>query len=219
MTTTETAGTKAPPRDDPPGQVTTTLVLQPGFVVTAIVYVFGVGILFSMGPSFFGADADTPPALLLGTTGAALVFAFIGLTVPRSSTAVSGRTTPAVPTVAIVSFVAGFAFNCVALGLVYYVPRFGRGAMILVPIAGTLLIAGATTWLVARWRATSGFADRHRLAVAGGALVAHTSFGVWLVARTPVNRIGLLGAGIVMIVLLLLLARRVRARSSPAAGG
>lgn len=75
-------------------------------------------------------------------------------------------------------------------------------------------MAGVVTWLVHRWAQSRGWSDLHLLALASGALVAHTLYGALAIAPTTADCVGLAVLGLVMVVLLALFAVRVRGRIS-----
>ncbi|MFI7461958.1 hypothetical protein [Nonomuraea sp. NPDC049646] len=95
-------------------------------------------------------------------------------------------------------------------------PAFTQGGWVAAPMAAAALLAVASALLVRRWAARGGWSDRHSLALAGGALIGHTAFGVLANGETPADRVSLTALGLVMAALLALLARRTRRLSPPA---
>ena len=83
------------------------------------------------------------------------------------------------PQPVVMGAVAGIA-PIVFLGLLFPLkssagqPAIGHGAWVAIPMVIALVIAVGTGWLAARWAATDGFADRHRIWLIGGALVGHS---------------------------------------------
>lgn len=80
-------------------------------------------------------------------------------------------------------------------------------------MAGAAVVAGGLGWLVHRWWGSTRWTDVHALWLAGGALIAHTAFGAVAVVWEPLDRAGLVAIGLLTIWLLLMLLRRVAARS------
>ncbi|WP_431913538.1 hypothetical protein [Nonomuraea jabiensis] len=130
---------------------------------------------------------------------------------PPDVPATASQTVPAPPIVACLTGVAAFGY----LALLFPFggaqhPAFTQGGRVAVPMVAAALLAVATGVLLRRWTAHDGWRDRHSLALASGALVAHTVFGVIANGENTTDRLSLSALGIVMIVLLTLLARRTR---------
>ncbi|MFF0308723.1 hypothetical protein ACFYSC_14915 [Streptosporangium sp. NPDC004379] len=125
--------------------------------------------------------------------------------------AVAPRVVPAPPIVACLAGVAAFGY----LALLFPFggarhPAFTEGGWVVVPMAAAALLAVAAGVLLRRWTARGEWRDRHSLALASGALVAHTAFGVIANGETTTDRVSLAALGLVMVGLLALLARRTR---------
>ncbi|MBT2234182.1 hypothetical protein [Nonomuraea sp. NEAU-A123] len=141
-------------------------------------------------------------------------------TAPGTSAAVPNASTPAAGTGAVPgSWAVGVFGGIVAFGYLALLfpfggatqPAFTHGGWVAVPMLVAAVLAVLAGWLVRRWTTGGGWTDRHSLALAGGALVAHTAFGVVANAETLADRAGLTALGLVMIGLLALLSRRTPA--------
>ncbi|MER6583864.1 hypothetical protein, partial [Nonomuraea sp. NPDC001023] len=98
-------------------------------------------------------------------------------------------------------------------------PAFTQGGWVAAPMAAAALLAVGAALLVRRWAAGGGWGQRHSLALAGGALVGHTAFGVLANGETAADRVSLTVLGLVTAALLALLARRTDRPSTPAGTG
>lgn len=192
-----------------------------GLVGTAICAVFGVALLRVSVPPSQDPGYVAPAWALIGCVVAVAALAVLALgvlprrtrrsTVAGTLPVAAGRTgaTPAPWAVGTVAGVATLAF--LALSFPFggaRQPAFTHGSWVLVPMAAAAVVAVAAGRLIVRWSGTAGWRDRHRLAAIGGPLVAHTAFGAAAVADTTVDRLGLVGLGLLTVVLLLVLARR-----------
>ncbi|MFI7043046.1 hypothetical protein ACWDTT_09390 [Streptosporangium sandarakinum] len=124
---------------------------------------------------------------------------------------VASRVVPTPPVVACLAGVVAFGY----LALLFPFggarhPAFTQGGWVVVPMVAAALLAVAAGMLLRRWTAHGGWHDRHSLALAGGALVAHTVFGVIANGENTTDRVSLAALGLVMIGLLALLGRRTR---------
>ncbi|WP_221762315.1 hypothetical protein [Nonomuraea sp. WAC 01424] len=187
-----------------------------GLVTAGAVFVLGA-LLLRWTASFVD-----PGYVLPAAAAAVFVVLVAGLAVlalrvvPRPAVAAGGPAggaarVPAPPVVAVAALVAAFGY----LALLFPFggadhPAFTRGGWVAAPMAGAVLLAVAAGTLLRRWTAHGGWRDRHSLALAGGALVGHTAFGVAANGDTAADRLSLAGLGLVMIVALALLARRTR---------
>ncbi|MBB5775726.1 hypothetical protein [Nonomuraea jabiensis] len=130
---------------------------------------------------------------------------------PPDVPATALQTTPTPPVVACLAGTAAFGY----LALLFPFggaqhPAFTQGGWVAVPMVAAALLAVAAGMLLRRWTAHDGWRDQHSLALAGGALVAHTVFGVIANGENTTDRVSLAALGLVMIALLALLARRNR---------
>jgi hypothetical protein len=67
-------------------------------------------------------------------------------------------------------------------------------------------------WLIHRWSASRMWGDLQMLALAGGALIAHTAFGAIALVQSALDRAGLVVLALLTVCLLLALMRRVAPR-------
>ncbi len=193
-----------------------------GLVVTALVALFGVGLLRIVVPPSQDPGYTAPSWVLLGCVLlTAILFVVALVLVPRRCQ--HPRTDVRVPGgVALMLFGAlGVGFE---LGLLYPLrvlggrqPGFTHGWWVLVPMALGAVLAVTGYRLIRRWSSSAGWTGRHALALAGGAMVAHSLFGI-LAATTTVDRVGLLVIAALTAGLCLLGARRLTRRAGmPAA--
>ncbi|MFG6193345.1 hypothetical protein [Nonomuraea sp. JJY05] len=195
-----------------------------GLVVSGVVFVLGA-LLLRWTTAFIDPGYQAPPAALAAFVLAIAVLAVLALrfvprppdapatapqTVPTPPTA-APRTVPAPPVVACLAGVVAFGY----LALLFPFggarhPAFTQGGWVMIPMVAAALLAMAAGVLLHRWTAHGGWSDRHSLALAGGALVAHTGFGVIANGETATDRVSLAALGLVMIALLALLSRRTR---------
>jgi hypothetical protein len=192
-----------------------------GLVGTAVAAVAGVGLLRVTVPPVMDPGYTAPLPVLAGTGVAVAVLAVLALVVlPRREP--GPRTATAVPHRGALAALAALA-TVVGLGLVFPVagaaqPAFTRGAGVAVPMLLAALLAAGAVALVRRWARSAAWSDRHALALAGGALVAHSAFGAVNNASTNADRLGLVGLIAVGVTLLVLLDRRLARLSAAGAG-
>ncbi|MEV6032733.1 hypothetical protein AB0L65_16350 [Nonomuraea sp. NPDC052116] len=184
-----------------------------GLVVAGVVFVLGA-LLLRWTTAFIDPGYQAPPAVLAAFVLAIAVLAVIGLRfVPRPTDVppAAPRTVPAPPAVACLAGVVAFGY----LALLFPFggarhPAFTQGGWVAIPMVAAALLAVVAAVLLRRWTAHGGWHDRHSLALAGGALVAHTVFGVIANGENTTDRLSLAALGLVMTALLALLARRTR---------
>ncbi|MEV4010702.1 hypothetical protein AB0J35_09385 [Nonomuraea angiospora] len=195
-----------------------------GLVVAGVVFVLGA-LLLRWTTAFIDPGYQAPPAMLAAFALAIAALAVLALrftprppdvpaTTPETTPAspdTPPRTTPTPPVVACLAGVAAFGY----LALLFPFggaqhPAFTQGGWVAVPMVAAALLAVAAGVLLRRWTANDGWRDRHSLALTGGALVAHTVFGVIANGENTTDRLSLSALGLIMIVLLALLARRTR---------
>jgi hypothetical protein len=117
---------------------------------------------------------------------------------------------PAAPVAGAYAAVAAFGF----MALIFPFggaerPAFTHGSWVLLPMAAAAVIALGSLWLVGRWSRTAGWDDHHRLWLIGGALLAHTAFGVIGVVDTLVDRLGLVVIAMLEAALVVALQREI----------
>ncbi|HEY2696367.1 MAG TPA: hypothetical protein VGJ45_12925 [Pseudonocardiaceae bacterium] len=161
-----------------------------GLIGTAVVFVLGIGITRLAISSTQDPGYQTPWLVVAAELVGIVVLGVLALVVvprlraarpavaarlPVVSTAVVAR----LPQPVVMGAVAGIA-PIVFLGLLFPLkssagqPAIGHGAWVAIPMVVALAIAVGAGWLVARWAATDGFTDRHRIWLIGGALVGHS---------------------------------------------
>ncbi|MER6509664.1 hypothetical protein ABT158_22775 [Nonomuraea sp. NPDC001636] len=194
-----------------------------GLVVAGVVFVLGV-LLLRWTAAFMDPGYLAPWPVQAGLLLAVAALAVLALRVvpPPSGTPAGGSAggSAGVPAAALVAVGAGgVAFGYLALLFPFggaRHPAFTQGGWVAAPMAAAALLAVVAALLVRRWAARGGWGDRHSLALAGGALVGHTAFGVLANGQTPADRISLTVLGLVMAALLALLARRTGRLPAPA---
>jgi hypothetical protein len=181
-----------------------------------LVYLLGIVVL-----GFIARVGITPgywasPMLLGLTVLVVLLLAWVALWVlppvsPGSHSA-SARPAPSPWIVLVVGLVAGFLWQFIlALSRVFF-PVLIQGALVLLPMLVAASLAAGVFWLLRRWSQSQDWNDMHWLALASGALVAHTVFGVLFLTFTPLDKVGLAVLGVLMVALLILFAMRLGRR-------
>lgn len=190
-----------------------------GLIGTGLVALLGVGLLRVSVPPNADPGYVAPPAALLGFTTLVAVLAIIALWVlPRRA----GRRHPTgqatlrrPPRPAVVGMLCG-AGALGFLGLLFPFggasqPAFTHGLWVLAPMLAAAALAVGVGLVLRRWSAAPCWTRRHRLVAITGALVAHTAFGVAAKAHTTLDVAGLTAIGVVLVVLLAVLDRRLAA--------
>lgn len=119
--------------------------------------------------------------------------------------------------VGVVAGVATFGFLLMTLPLAL---RPGHGTLLgeVVPAPVPIVLAGLVAlgmgWAVVRWSGSAEWSPEHQLWMAGGILVSHTAF---MAPAAPVSVVAGVITIVLEIVLLMLLARRVRRHAQQAA--
>jgi hypothetical protein len=179
-----------------------------------IVYLLGIVVL-----GFIARVGITPgywasPILLGLTVLVVLLLAWVALWVlpPVSPGSNCANPVPSPWIVGLLGLVAGFLWQFIlALTRVLF-PVLIQGALVLIPMLVAASLAAVVFWLLRKWSQTRDWNDVHWLALASGALVAHTIFGVLFLTFTPLDKIGLAVLGVLMVVLLILFAMCLRRR-------
>lgn len=192
-----------------------------GLVGAAVCAVLGVLLLRVSVPPSQDPGYTAPLWVLAGCLSAVAVLAFVALRVlpgrPASRPVDGG--VPSAP------MIGGFALLAtVAYLALTFPPEHGRqpagtqGLWVLLPMAVAVAVAACALWLVDRWSRTSRWSDRNRLWLIGGALLAHTGVGAFVVARTTLDRWGLVGIAVLTVLLLAALSRRIDRAPDPRTG-
>ncbi|GHJ47238.1 hypothetical protein Cs7R123_45800 [Catellatospora sp. TT07R-123] len=191
-----------------------------GLVVTAVVMALGVLVLRVSVPPSEDPGFQAPLPFVIGCLALVTALGVLALTVvpvPRAQT--SSVTVPGPATLFLTSGAATLLFFALTFPMFgARQPAFTKGLLVLVPlaVAATGLAWGYRT--LTRLANSTGWSDRHTLALMGGALVAHSLGGMIIMADTPVDRLGLVGIIMLTLVGLALLNRRIRQReATPAA--
>jgi hypothetical protein len=99
------------------------------------------------------------------------------------------------------------------------VPAFASWPLALAPMLGAIAVAAIMFRLVRRWALAGDWNDRHRLALACGAVMTHSLVGGMILAKTTTDRVGVATLALVTIVALLLFGIRIRDRTQPQVDG
>lgn len=168
-----------------------------GLIITACCALLGVGLLRVSVPPSQDPGYDAPLPALLGYVVAVAVLAVLALTVlpRRRARRAAGGAAGAVPGFWPLAVVGGVG-TVVFLGLLFPFggarqPAFTHGAWSLVPMTIAAALAVALALVLRRWTARAAWTDRSTLALAGGALVGHTAFGLMLAHGELIDRVGL----------------------------
>lgn len=194
-----------------------------GLVITAVVWLLGIAVIRLAVPPSVDPGYQAPAPVLVGVviTVAALAVIALKIIPPVRPRPTGAGATPTRP----VMWVVGAAGTVVIMFLVFPLhgagatgPAFISGALVWLPMAAAIIVATAVYVLIRRWAATPDWTDRHGLALAGGALPAHTVMGgaaFWPSLGT-FDIAGLAVLVIAEVVLVLLIDRRLQRRTEPA---
>lgn len=197
-----------------------------GVAVAGVFYALGVLALAAIYRLFLTPDFRTPVVLAAGAVLLVVVLVALALGWPAlpvmASTAEMEHPAPSPWLVGLVALLGTSAWF-----LLFNLPAWLRtGVLVLVPMLAELALAAGVIALIRRWSAGRGWSDRHRLAVAVGAIL--TSMWVGFFGVTAGNPIDQLGQGIISVVVMVLLAlfawrlqqrHRVTVKSSQAMPG
>jgi hypothetical protein len=186
----------------------------PGTVGIALLYLLGIAVIRVFVPLSADPTYTAPPAAPIAWAVLVVLLGVLALRViPRSQ-----PVEPVPGTVPGRWALAGLGFVGVSVVMFLQWPSFGAagpaftaGAWALVPMLVAVALLVAVGLLVRRWYSSTAWTDRHALWLAGGALVAHTTWGLVAIADQPLDRIGLAVILALTIGGLALLDRRVRA--------
>ena len=184
-----------------------------GMGVVSILFVLGALALAAIYRFAIAPDFQIPLLLNLLAALVTILLIALALTIPRTGTKeltheISGK----VPSPWIVGLLGLLmaAFWFVLLGL----PEFLRtGIWVLIPIVLELVLVGGFASLIRRWSSYWSWNDLHRLALACGPIIVSTLVGLFRVtAGRPVDQLGIAVFGMIAMILLALLARRLHRR-------
>jgi hypothetical protein len=179
-----------------------------GVSVVGALYALGALALAAIFRLFVTPDFRASAVLMIGA--ALLVCALVALALRWSSVpAVPAASTAGAPSPWLMGLIS-FASTAAWFGLLHLPETLRSGAVVLAPMALEIILAAGVAALIRRWSASRGWNDAHRLALAFGAILTSTLYGVnFVTAGSPGNQIG---EGVASAVTLALLAFFVRHR-------
>lgn len=183
-----------------------------GLGVTAVVALLGVAILRLSVPLTQDAGYAAPAPILAGCVLAVALIAVVALRLLPGRVARPGSDAPVLSLTAVWLLGAAATFAFLTLLFVFtgaHQPALLRGGWVLVPMAAAAALAAGVAWLVRRWSASRRWDDLHARWLAGGALVAHTAFGAVGVVHSTLDRVGLIILGLLTVLLLVVLTKRL----------
>lgn len=152
------------------GRRTTPWLGRVGMTVTAVVYVLGAASI-AYG-SFVEGGFVASPQQFLGAVAAIALVVFAAFAVRRRGGAATDRPVPAPWLVGVTGLLTSSAF----MGATFLLPAPGS-AIDWVFVGVYLALYAVTIALAMRWSARAAWDDRHRLALAGGALLTYVWYG------------------------------------------
>lgn len=182
-----------------------------GLLGVGIAAIIGVGLIRAFVPPSIDPGYQTPLAGLVGIVVAVTVLTVLALVVlpARKPAPAVGTLAPRPATGGVVAALATQAFLILLFPLeIGDLTTFGDSAWMLIPMAVAALLAVVVGAAVHRWSSAPGWSDRHRIWLAGGALVSHSVFGILFFADDALNYTGLAVIIVLTVVLLATLARR-----------
>ena len=187
-----------------------------GLVGVTLTAIAGVGLLRLAVPPSQDPGYAAPLVFTLGCVAAIIAVVIIALRFIRrpQPSAASNHAVPSTKSLIAI----GFGTTVVVFGLMYpfagaHQPLFTHGAWAYVLIVVGTLLAALAYKTIRRWSQSSQWNMRRALALASGALVGHTVFGLVAAHLTVVDRIGLV---VMLAVMIWLLYRLYRQQSQPA---
>ena len=186
-----------------------------GAVVAGVVALLGVLVLRVSVPVSQDPGYQAPWSFVVSIAILVVVLAGIALfAIPRPH---EHRGSGAVPSPRLL-FLAAMGATLFFFALAFPIfgarqPAFTRGAFVVVPMAAAAALATASYILLRRFGASTAWTPRHTLWLIGGALIAHSLGGLVIMARTPIDAIGLVVITALTAVLLSVLDVSVRRRA------
>ena len=203
-----------------PASGNTPYLKNTGLVVTAVVTVLGVAVLRLAVPPTQDPGYTAPVPVLVGAGLAVAVLAVVALKiVPRRQPRV--RVARAVPRLWTLALIGGLGTIAVLGPLVPLrqfgaeQPAFTHGWWVFAPMGISLLLAVLAYFLIRHWSASEDWSLAHAVALATGAVVAHTLIAIASVAAGPVNQVGL---GVMVVIEAVLGGLLARHRAKPRTG-
>jgi hypothetical protein len=184
-----------------------------GLIVTGIWYALGVAMVgFSARTSY---PYTASPTLLGAVVLLVLVLVLVALfvlprQVPRPQLPLNA---PQPWVVLLVTGISAFIGLALPSSLWRVEPAFASFPLVLVPLLVPLVVAAAMIWLMQSFTQTRDWSDRHLLALASGALIAHTVVGGLIFSKTMARGVAIGALGLVMLILLALFALWVHRRA------
>ena len=187
-----------------------------GVIVMGVLYALGALALAAIFRFAVSPDYERPVVLNLLAAGVAILLVVLALRSPSREAAQrspeADRKVPSPWVIGLLGLVmAGLWFVLIDL------PQSLRtGLCALIPIVlGLALVAGFAS-LVRRWSSYRTWSDLHRLALVPGPLIVSTLWGIFRVtAGSPLDQAGIVIFGIIAVILLALLARRLQQPGRP----
>ena len=184
-----------------------------GLIVVSLLYVLGALALAAIYRFAVAPDFELPVALNLIAALVAILFVILALRRPiEKSVELSHETAENVSSPWIVGLLgllmAGLWFGLLDL------PHFLRtGVWVFIPIVlGIALVAGFVS-LIRSWSNHRSWSDLHRLALVFGPLIVSTLCGIFRVtAGSRLDQFGVIVFGMIAMILLVLLERRLQSR-------
>lgn len=161
-----------------------------GLIATCVWYLLGVIMLalitrFSIAPGYwasrFSLECVASLVLIL-----AVVALFVSLRAKTNRTV--RDQVPAPPSIFLVILVSTFSWHFLLAALWRFQPRFVYLPMALIPMLVAMAVLASTLWLIHRWSKAPIWNERHSLAVAVGAIFAHSVFGGAIFSHTNADR-------------------------------
>jgi hypothetical protein len=181
-----------------------------GLVVTTTFYILGVGLLMLSTHTSLAPGYWAPPVLLslCALTVLVLVVVALGTRPKEVSLRQAHAPQPWVPF--LTSGLGGFAYLALLILLWRAEPIFAHSPWVLLPMLSAMILVAGVAGLLRHWSRSYDWGDRHLLALASGALIAHTLVGI--LDPGVKDRIGLAGLEVILVVLLVLFAILVHHR-------
>lgn len=186
-----------------------------GMIITGFVTLLGAVLVRLAVPPSEDPGYQMPAAAILTVLGLIVVCAVVGLRIlPWRRFAVPAASSlPSPAVIAVVSGAATLAF----LALLFPIgdakqPAFAHGNWVLVPMATAAAIGIVVGRQLARWSTLPSWTPRHRTMAIGGALLAHSIFGLITRAKTMPDQLVMAAVIAVTCFLIMRLATAVPAQ-------